>query len=261
MEPREDSVEKKLDNLKVEDSNTEEGKEEEKTELLADHNPIQDAGEVEVAEGVQDFKRNQESKFLSSSINWKDEKMGLPEEIIQALKDAEVLRPSKIQAYAIPIIKTEPYKSVVAQSHNGSGKTFAFALSALLRIDPTVKGLQILVLAHTRELVHQIYEQIEILNKYTKYDVGEVKKEEKKPRISQITVITPGKCDSLYKFKKIDFSNLKMVVIDEADYFFGNESDIDKTTRLISQIDERNEGVQKLFFSATYPEKVVEAIK
>lgn len=52
-----------------------------------------------------------------------------------------------------------------------------------------------------------------------------------------------------------------MVVVDEADYFFGNESDLDKTKRLIQQIDEKKENVQKLFFSATYPEEVVAVIK
>ena len=54
---------------------------------------------------------------------------------------------------------------------------------------------------------------------------------------------------------------MKLIVIDEADYFFGNEDDINKTTRLIAQIDSDKEGVQKLFISATYPDKVTEAIK
>ena len=157
------------------------------------HDKLQAAGEVEVAEGVQEFHRNQQSKFLSTSMDWNDEKLGIPEKIKQALRDAEVLRPSKIQAYAIPLITTEPYKSVVAQSQNGSGKTFAYALSSLLRINSEVKGLQVIVLAHTRELVHQIYEQFQLLNKYTQYDISEIKKEDKKPHIGQIIVCTPAK--------------------------------------------------------------------
>mmetsp|Transcript_17253 Transcript_17253/g.19970 ORF Transcript_17253/g.19970 Transcript_17253/m.19970 type:complete len:238 (+) Transcript_17253:493-1206(+) len=100
-----------------------------------------------------------------------------------------------------------------------------------------------------------------MLNKYTQYSITEIKKEDKTPHIGQVIITTPGKCDTLYKFKKLDFTNIKMIVIDEADYFFGNEADLDKTTRLIKQIDEKKEGVQKLFFSATYPDNVTEAIK
>jgi superfamily II DNA/RNA helicase len=174
---------------KMEKLNVDEVKEEEKV----DPNDRQATGEVEVSEGIQDFHRNQESRFLSSSSDWNDEKLGIPEKIKQALVDAEVLKPSKIQAYAVPIVTDNPDKSVVAQSHNGSGKTFAFALCGLLRVDPNDKNLQILVLAHSRELVHQIYEQIQILNKYTQYKVTEVKKEDKVPSIGQVTVITPGK--------------------------------------------------------------------
>jgi superfamily II DNA/RNA helicase len=101
----------------------------------------------------------------------------------------------------------------------------------------------------------------DLLNKYTKYDVSQVKKEEKDPHIGQITVITPGKCKTLHKFKKIKFDSLKMVVVDEADHFFGNEADRDITTNLISHIDKNTPDVQKLFFSATYNEVVTAAIK
>lgn len=198
---------------------------------------------------------------MSSSTSWEDEKLSIPEKIKQALRDAEVLRPSKIQAYAIPIVSQEPKRDVVAQSQNGSGKTFAFALCSLLCIDPDDKGLQVLVFAHTRELVDQIYKQIELLNKYTNYNVVQVRKEDKKVQIGQITVMTAGKCKSLVGMKRIKFDRLKMVVIDEADHFFGNENDRDLTTSLLKKIDDSKEGVQKLFFSATYEEHVRDAIK
>lgn len=110
-------------------------------------------------------------------------------------------------------------------------------------------------------MVGQIWQQIELLNKYTKYDVVQVKKEEKSPHIGQITVITPGNCKKLKQLKKIKFDRVKMVVVDEADHFFGNEADRDVTTRLIAQVDEEAKDVQKLFFSATYNEEVTAAIK
>ncbi|CAI2369077.1 unnamed protein product [Moneuplotes crassus] len=251
MEPAKEEITDKMEKLKVEE-------EEEKKEL-----PEEKKGEeeVQIGEGIQDWRRNQESAFLSSSTSWDDEKLAIPEKIKQALRDAEVLRPSKIQAYAIPLVTEDPERSIVAQSQNGSGKTFAFSLCSLLRIDENDSNLQVLVLAHTRELVNQIWEQIQILNKYTKYNITQVKKEEKKPTIGQITVMTAGKCKTLMKLKKINFSSIKMIVIDEADHFFGSEEDRAVTTRLIQEIDEKCPKVQKLFFSATYEEHVRDAIR
>ncbi len=175
MEPAKEELTEKMGKLKVEEEEKKEEPEEEKGEE-----------EVQIGEGVQDWRRNQESCFLSTSTSWDDEKLAIPEKIKQALRDAEVLRPSKIQAYAIPMVTAEPRKSVVAQSQNGSGKTFAFSLCSLLRIDGSDPNLQVLVLAHTRELVNQIWEQIQILNKYTEYNITQVKKEDKKPKIGQI---------------------------------------------------------------------------
>ena len=254
-----DEVTDKMEKLNVEEEKKKESPvEEEKKEM-----PVVEGGEeeVEVGEGVQEFSRNQESCFLSSSTSWDDEKLGITEKLKQALRDADVLRPSKIQAYAIPIINEKPWKSVVAQSQNGSGKTFTFALCSLLRIDPTISSLQVLILAHTRELVNQIYDQILILNKYTAHTVSQIKKEDKSPKISQITLMTAGKCATLSKFGKLKFDSLKMVVIDEADHFFGSDNDKVVTSNLIKKIDGINPDVQKLFFSATYEEHVREAIK
>ncbi|CAI2368668.1 unnamed protein product [Moneuplotes crassus] len=217
--------------------------------------------EVQIGEGVQTWKRNQESSFLCSTKSWDDEEMAIPEKIKQALRDAEVLRPSKIQATTIPLVANDVTRSVVVQSKNGSGKTFAFSLCSLLRIDPDEKGLQILILAHTRELVSQIWDQIQILNKYTEYYITQVRREDKKPQVGQITVMTAGKCKTMLKHKKIKFDTLKMVVIDEADHFFGSPEDKAVTTRLLQQIDTEKKDVQKLFFSATYKDDVKDAIE
>ena len=260
----------KMDKLKV-DEKAEDSKEEKKVDPTQEskaqeddedkiESKIQQDGEIEISGDIPDFHRNQESKFLSSSKSWEDEEIGLPETIKQALRDADLKRPSKIQAYAVPAIISPPHKSLIAQSHNGSGKTFAFSIGALMRVDPEVKGLQVLILAHVRELVHQIYEQITLLNKYTKYDICEIKREEKNPHIGQIVIATPAKVTDLYRKKRLNFSEIKTIVIDEADYFFGNESDLDKTKSLIKDIDTTKEGNQKLFFSATYPEAVANVI-
>lgn len=97
--------------------------------------------------------RNQKSRFIFKSYTWDSENLAVPENIREALREEGFVNPSKIQAYSIPSITNEPYKNLIAQSHNGSGKTLAFALSTLMRVDAKNPNLQAIVLAHSRELV------------------------------------------------------------------------------------------------------------
>lgn len=67
--------------------------------------------------------------------------------------------PSNIQGFAIPIITKEEggeYSSMIAQSKNGSGKTGAFSIGSVLRVDPKIQKPQVIVLCHIRELCQQI---------------------------------------------------------------------------------------------------------
>lgn len=88
MEPQNEDVTKKMEELKVDEGKKEEEKKEDQHDEEEKHDPVQHEGEVEVAEGVQEFKRNQASKFLCSTSSWEDEKMNLPVSIKQALVDA-----------------------------------------------------------------------------------------------------------------------------------------------------------------------------
>jgi len=62
--------------------------------------------------------------------------------------------PSEVQASTLPLILD--HESVIAQAQNGTGKTIAFAIGMLAKVDVSFRGLQALCLARTRELVHQI---------------------------------------------------------------------------------------------------------
>lgn len=70
-------------------------------------------------------------------------------------------RPSKIQSISLPMILTPPFKSLIAQSLNGSGKTTCFVLGMLSRVDPQLCAPQALCICPTRELAIQV---IHILN-------------------------------------------------------------------------------------------------
>lgn len=65
-------------------------------------------------------------------------------------------KPSKIQAISLPMILTPPYRNLIAQAHNGSGKTTCFVLGMLTRVDPNLKAPQALCICPTRELAIQV---------------------------------------------------------------------------------------------------------
>lgn len=83
--------------------------------------------------------------------------MNLSEELLKGLYvEMRFERPSKIQAITLPMILTPPYKNLIAQAHNGSGKTTCFVLGMLSRVDPKQKAPQALCICPTRELALQV---------------------------------------------------------------------------------------------------------
>lgn len=187
--------------------------------------------------------------------------MGLVPEIREALREQGFDYPSKIQGYAIPSITKEPFKNLIAQSHNGSGKTLAFCISTLMRVDKSNPGLQGLILVHSRELATQVFEVIQSINVHYGLNVTMIKTEDKKPAIGQITICMLSKAMKLKKFKKMSFEHLKIAVVDEADFFFMTENDRADTKKLYQLINEEKPDCQKCFFSATYPDDVMDFIK
>jgi ATP-dependent RNA helicase DDX19/DBP5 len=65
-------------------------------------------------------------------------------------------KPSKIQAVSLPMILNPPHRDLIAQAHNGSGKTTCFVLGMLSRVDPTLQAPQALCICPTRELAIQV---------------------------------------------------------------------------------------------------------
>jgi ATP-dependent RNA helicase DDX19/DBP5 len=85
------------------------------------------------------------------------EDLNLSEAVLKGLYvEMGFKKPSKIQAITLPMILTPPYKDLVAQAHNGSGKTTCFVLGMLSRVDPNVKAPQALCICPTRELAIQV---------------------------------------------------------------------------------------------------------
>ena len=100
------------------------------------------------------------SPFIKQDKTWDDEEFSIPENIKKGIIDElKWNKPSKIQNNAIPLIaqrdeESKEFENVIAQAKNGAGKSGAFVIGSLLRVDPKIQKLQVIVIGHTRELVN-----------------------------------------------------------------------------------------------------------
>lgn len=98
---------------------------------------------------------------MNTNLEWSKE-FKFSAELMKGIKDGLNWKsPSRIQARAIPLIVNPDYnsgkhKNLIAQSRNGSGKSGAFIIGSLLRVDPSIKKVQVIIIGLTRELVNQI---------------------------------------------------------------------------------------------------------
>jgi len=185
--------------------------------------------------------------------------------ILEALKDKNYVTPTPIQSKAIPLVLER--KDVLGCAQTGTGKTAAFAIpivQLIHRIEKKNTGkpkLRALIVTPTRELAIQIDENIKAYSKHTKVrhtvifgGVKQGSQVQKLQRGVHILTATPGRLLDLESQGYIDFSTIKMFVLDEADRMLdmGFINDIRKLLKLLPK--ER----QSLFFSATMPDNIVQ---
>jgi len=180
--------------------------------------------------------------------------LGLSEAVLEAIEQSGYTTPTPIQAQAIPLILEG--KDVVGASQTGTGKTAAFALPSLSKLQPLGKP-QILVLEPTRELAHQVAEQFRKYGKHTGLKVallyggvGYGQQTEELKEGADIVVATPGRLMDHFYRASMRFGELKILILDEVDRMLdmGFLPQVRKIVNLCPW-DER----QTLFFSATMP--------
>ena len=242
-------METKKEEKKEEPKKEEPKKEEEKNEPLEVPVKPQIAEEVGIKNLVED------NYLLSTEKTW--DELGVEDNIKKGLIEMDFISPSKVQSTTFPLIMKEPRVNLVAQAKNGSGKTGAFGLGVISSIDENLNSLQAVVFAHTRELVTQIEDVLSKMAKFTNIKVQAWLAGVKNPtEIGHIIVITPGHFESCFlKRDKDKLKNLKILVLDEADYMLTNDvtSKVCERSFKLFQKDKMN--VQILFFSATFDEK------
>ncbi len=181
--------------------------------------------------------------------------------IIEAINKLGFREPTEIQERLIPII--ESGDSAIGQSQTGTGKTHAYILPIIEKINPNLNEVQAVIAAPTRELAEQIYKEvlkvIEHAGEDEKYTarsfIGGTDKQraiEKLKTQPQIVVGTPGRINDLVKENALHVHKAGILVIDEADLMLdmGFIQDVDQFAgRMPSKL-------QMLVFSATIPEKL-----
>ncbi|MBT2756874.1 DEAD/DEAH box helicase [Mesobacillus foraminis] len=183
--------------------------------------------------------------------------MGISEPIQKAIKDLGFEEASPIQEKAIPVAMTG--KDIIGQAQTGTGKTAAFAIPILEKVDTSKKYVQAITIAPTRELAIQVSEEINRLAKYMGISSlpiyggqsidRQIKALKKGPHI--ITG-TPGRLLDHIQRKTLKLDRISVVVLDEADEMLdmGFLEDIERILK------ETPEEKQTLLFSATMPKLI-----
>lgn len=189
--------------------------------------------------------------------------LGVSGKLNKGLKEMNIVTPTEIQEKAIPVLLGEK-TDLIGQAPTGTGKTAAFGLPILQKINPTLPVVQALILSPTRELSMQIQKQLFKFTKYTDKIFAEAvyggEKIDKQivalKRPTHVVVATPGRLIDLVERKAVDLSQIYLLVLDEADEMLkmGFKEELDKILTFTKG------KVNIWLFSATMPKGIQDII-
>ncbi len=198
-----------------------------------------------------------QNQTVGELMNPSFQELGLSQERVEHLEKLGFTEPTNIQAQAIPHLLNG--RDVVGQSQTGTGKTAAFSLPILERLDVSQRAVQALVLAPTRELAMQVHDAVanfvgnsgvRTLAIYGGQSIERQMLQLK--RGVHIVVGTPGRVIDLLERGCLKLDNVRWFVLDEADEML-SMGFIDDVERILSQApEERNTAL----FSATMPPSI-----
>jgi ATP-dependent RNA helicase DeaD len=184
--------------------------------------------------------------------------LGLPEPLLKALHSVGYENPSPIQAAGIPPLMAGA--DLIGQAQTGTGKTAAFALPALSKLDLSKNIPQVLVLAPTRELAIQVAEAFQSYARFLKgfhvlpvYGGQDIRNQlQQLKRGPHVVVGTPGRLLDHLRRKSLNLKNIHTMVLDEADEML-RMGFIDDVEEILSHTSGEQ---QTALFSATLPEPI-----
>lgn len=188
------------------------------------------------------------------------DELQLDERILRAVADMGFEEASPIQAQAIPV-QIEG-RDIIGQAQTGTGKTAAFGIPLLQKVDPKVKKLQAVALCPTRELAIQVADEVRRLAKYMHgvkvlpiYGGQDIVKQIRSLKDgTQVIIGTPGRVMDHMRRKTVKFDFVHTVVMDEADEML-NMGFLEDMETILSQLPEER---QTVMFSATMPSAIME---
>ncbi|MCG8383124.1 MAG: DEAD/DEAH box helicase [Gammaproteobacteria bacterium] len=200
---------------------------------------------------------------MSDTIEITFDELALAEPIARAVKEKGYTTPSPIQAKAIPVVLQGG--DLLASAQTGTGKTAAFTLPVLQQLldKPRASGNRVktLVLTPTRELAAQILENVELYSKHTKirsaavFGGVNINPQMRKLRGGvEVLVATPGRLLDLYSQNAVQFNELDILVLDEADRML-DMGFIHDIKRILKVLPKQR---QSLLFSATFSDEIRE---
>ena len=189
--------------------------------------------------------------------------LSLVPELLRAIGEMGFSEPTPIQAQSIPLILEG--RDVVGRSQTGTGKTAAFGIPAIQMVDPNLdrRMAQILLLCPTRELAVQACEELKKLAHHTRgvhvcavYGGAPIERQIVQLKDANIVVGTPGRVMDHLRRRTLKISELRMVILDEADEMLsmGFREDIET---ILTQAPENR---QTILFSATMPKEIMNLI-
>ncbi|CZS88171.1 probable RNA helicase DBP5 [Rhynchosporium agropyri] len=188
------------------------------------------------------------------------EELGISDSVMKGLHAMNFRKPSKIQEKALPLLLGDKPQNMIAQSQSGTGKTAAFVITILSRLDYTKPNQpQALCLAPSRELARQIEGVVRTIGQFVDgltIQAAVPGAVERNAKLSAMVIVgTPGTAMDLIKRRQFDVSNMKVLCLDEADNMLDQQGLGDQCLRvkgMIPRID------QILLFSATFPDEVMQ---
>lgn len=234
---------------------SEEKKEKEVGESLPDdvQAAIEMLSQMEISKKENSDSEKYKASLLSSELisNSTFEELNIPPSIIEVLYGLEFKYPSMIQKTAVPEIAKGG--NVAFQSNSGSGKTIAFVVGALMKLELAEQRPQVIIIAPTRDISRQIYEVLEKFKSAVKFEsllaLGDQIDRDKDVE-AQVVVGPPGTVKFLIQ-KRINVSHVKMVILDEADALLTDEMGT-QTLSAVRKIPSK----QLVLFSATFSEEM-----
>ncbi|KAF8947308.1 RNA helicase required for poly(A+) mRNA export [Haplosporangium gracile] len=207
-------------------------------------------GKLNAGYDVHVIQQDQSSPYHSIS---RFEDLNLHDDILKGLYNKKFDRPSKIQEHALPLLLKNPPQHLIGQAQSGTGKTAAFCLAILSRLNFDDPDCQAIILSPTRELTLQTVDVMKELSRFTNATIATViyQSDRRYSRVDgQIVIGTPGTVDRVIKMRHLNVAKVRMLVLDEADSML----DMQNLGQMSCQIKRLIPNTaQLILFSATYP--------